>query len=78
MSSVDSGDPQLSAAETIPTFSDYDSEEDSTFDPEEEDFDEVSIHTYSQEWVEPLDRDDILSLSFSPLVFACRFAVSAD
>ena len=64
MSSVDTGDPQSSAAETIPTFSDYDSEEDSTFDPEEEDFDEeVSIHTYSQEWVESLDRDDLLSLS---------------
>ena len=64
MSSVDSGDPQSSAAETIPTFSDYDSEEDSTFDPEEEDFDEeVSIHTYSQEWVESLDRDYLLSLS---------------
>ena len=35
-----------------------------TFDPEEEDFDEeVSIHTYSQEWVESLSRDDILLLS---------------
>ena len=62
-SSIDSGERRSSTIEIIPSFSDYDSEDDSTFDPEEEDFDEeVNIHTYSQEWVESLDRDD-LSLS---------------
>ena len=65
-STVDSGHPQSSASatETIPTFSDYDSEDDDTFDQEEEEFnEEVSIHSYSQEWVELLGRDDLLSLS---------------
>ena len=63
-SSIDSGERRSSTIEIIPSFSDYDSEDDSTFDPEDEDFDEeVNIHTYSQEWVESLDRDDLLSLS---------------
>ena len=63
-SSIDSGERRSSTIEIIPSFSDYDSEDDSTFDPEEEDFDEeVNIDTYSQEWIESLDRDDLLSLS---------------
>ncbi len=56
--------PGPSTSELLPTFSDYESEDDPTFDPEAEEYDEEgSIATYAQEWVESLSRDDVLSLS---------------
>ncbi len=64
-SSSDDLDNQLgqSTSELIPTVNDYESEDDPTLDPEAEEYDEGSIATYTQEWVESLSRDHVLSLS---------------
>lgn len=49
--------------DVIPTFSDYESDEDSTYNPLTEDLDEeVAIHQHACEWVESLHCDDIMSL----------------
>ena len=48
----------------IPTFSDYESEEDVTYDPNTDQLDEEqAIHVHAKEWVQCLHRDDVMSLT---------------
>ena len=48
----------------IPTFSDYESEEDVTYDPNNDQLDEEqAIFVHAKEWVQCLHRDDVMSLT---------------
>ena len=48
----------------IPTFSDYESEEDVTYDPNTDQLaEEQAIHVHAKEWVQYLQRDDLMSLT---------------
>ena len=50
--------------EEVPTFSDYDSDEDETFDPAVEELDEdAAMQVHVEEWLSTLDRDDVMSLT---------------
>ena len=50
--------------EEVPTFSDYDSDEDETFDPAVEELDEDAVmQVHVEEWLSTLDRDDVMSLT---------------
>ena len=48
----------------IPTFSDYDSDEDETFNPAMEKLDgDAAMEIHVEEWLSTLHRDDIMSLT---------------
>ena len=50
--------------ETLGSLSDYESEKDDDFEPENEELDvETMIHLYSNEWIDDLHRDDLMSLT---------------
>ena len=50
--------------EVVPTYSDYDSEQDCDYDPEVEVLEEdAAIHLQAEEWVGDLERDDVMSLT---------------
>ena len=54
----------VSSVEEIPTFIDYESEEDATYDPNNDQLDkEQAISLHAKEWVECLHRDDVMSLT---------------
>ena len=55
---------RLYSVEEIPTYSDYESEENATYDPNNDQLDEEqAIPLHAKEWVQCLHRDDVMSLT---------------
>ena len=66
MQELENHDPEQEGGEEeqLGSLSDYESENDDNFEPENEVLDdEAMIHPYCSEWIDDLHRDDLMSLT---------------